>query len=254
MTSVIPPSVPTVKWTGVDIGPWSSVLQAFHTAIKSHWKVPIEIEYIELNILEDTRNIVNGSGNTAHPSSSSSSSSSPPPHPPPSSSSSSSPLSDLLESSSASLPPHLITLLFTITELFTQSRQRTLALLRSLSACPSGTLFLVCDSASDLADFELGTQGRKWPVYMILDMIMGVKSSQGTKATSSSSSSTTTTTTTTSSSSASSSPSVSASSEPTWELIHSENSRWYRLPDGLGTHWPVKLENTRYWSRLYRRV
>ena len=39
-----------------------------------------------------------------------------------------------------------------------------------------------------------------------------------------------------------------------WETVRSEDSRWYRLPEGADAGWPVKLENTRYWMRLYRRL
>ena len=39
-----------------------------------------------------------------------------------------------------------------------------------------------------------------------------------------------------------------------WELVESSDSRWFRLAEGVGAGWPVKLENTRYWLRLYRRL
>jgi 25S rRNA (uracil2843-N3)-methyltransferase len=39
-----------------------------------------------------------------------------------------------------------------------------------------------------------------------------------------------------------------------WRKVESEDSRWYRLAEGVADSWPVKLENTRYWYRLYRRV
>ena len=125
--------------------------------------------------------------------------------------------------------PSLTTLFFTLTELMSQSRPATIRLLRQLSLLPSGSLLLVADSASDISEFSLGEGGRKWPVYMILDAILlgpaALKGGAGTAG----------------------------SGDGDWELVRKEDSRWYRLPEGVGSGWPVKLENTRYWYRLYRR-
>jgi 25S rRNA (uracil2843-N3)-methyltransferase len=119
-------------------------------------------------------------------------------------------------------PPTLITLLFTLTELFSQSRPATLRFLHLITAhVPPGTLLLVADSASDISEFAIGSAGRKWPVWMILDMALTTRQ-EGKGA--------------------------------EWEKVRGEDSRWYRLPEGVGAGWPVKLENTRYWYRLYRRA
>lgn len=114
-------------------------------------------------------------------------------------------------------PPDLTTLFFTLAELFAQSREGTLALLRRLTdATTPGALLLVADSASDIAELPLGKDGRTWPIYMVLDVAL----KQG------------------------------------WERIRAEDSCWFRLGElgPVGRNWPAKLENCRYWYRLYRRV
>lgn len=169
------------KWTAMDIGAWQSTLDTFRETIRTQWEIGgiLTTEYIRGDLLDST-----------HCS-----------------------LSDVLTKS----PPELITLLFTLTELLTQSRTQTISLLHLFTASTSpGCLFLVADSASDISSFEIGSQGRKYPVYFVLDtLLLG----QGG-----------------------------------WEILHTDDSRWYRLPEGVGVDWPVKLENTRYWMRLYRRI
>jgi len=170
------------SWTGADIGAWEPTLDLFSNALRSGW------DLAEILSTTYTR------GDLLSPSHAD--------------------LSELLTRSS----PNLITLLFTLTELLSQSRPRTISLLRHLTKhTPPGCLFLVADSASDLSSFEIGSEGRKWPVWMVLHAVL-LGDGGG------------------------------------WETVGSEDSRWYRLPEGVGAGWPVKLENTRYWMRLYRRV
>lgn len=38
---------------------------------------------------------------------------------------------------------------------------------------------------------------------------------------------------------------------PLWDLVDSTDSEWYRLPEGL--HYPLELQNMRYFLRIYRR-
>lgn len=168
-----------LDWIGIDIGAWQPVLDRFTNRLNTSWNLSSSLisRYHRLDLLSD------------HPS-----------------------LIDILTSSA----PHLLTLLFTLTELLTQSRTSTISLLHLLTTqSPPGRLLLVADSASDLFSFEIGASGRKWPVYMLLDAVLVGKG---------------------------------------WELVKGEDSRWYRLLEGVGVGWPVKLENTRYWMRLYRRV
>ncbi|KAJ9092860.1 hypothetical protein QFC19_008584 [Naganishia cerealis] len=133
-------------------------------------------------------------------------------------------------------PPPIITLLFTMTELFIQSRPRTIAFLRMLSRfAPRGTLFLVVDSANEEASaVSVGKEGRSWSLGMVMDGILCTPPPQPASAT-------------TGSEEPLSKP------KPLWKKMESEDSKWYRLREGLQDHYPIKLENTRYWLRLYRR-
>lgn len=172
-------------WVGVDFGPWSGVLEKFSSAFTSLWHLNIPSTCHQMDLLKPT---------------------------------SPDPLLPLISGDVS-----LVTLIFTICELMSQSRPGTIRLIRDLTTnLRSGGLLLVADSASDIAEFELGSSGRKWPVYMVLDaMLLGTKNADG---------------------------------EGQWEKVESEDSRWFRLPEGVADNWPVKLENTRYWYRLYRRV
>lgn len=173
------------SWVGVDFGPWSGVLEKFSSAFKSLWHLDIPSPCHQMNLLKPE---------------------------------SPDPLLPLISGDTS-----LVTLIFTICELMSQSRPGTIRLIRDLTMnLRSGGLLLVADSASDIAEFELGSSGRTWPVYMVLDaMLLGTKDAEG---------------------------------KAQWSKVESEDSRWFRLPEGVADNWPVKLENTRYWYRLYRRV
>ncbi|WVW86603.1 hypothetical protein I302_108654 [Kwoniella bestiolae CBS 10118] len=188
-----PHAHPNFTWTGIDIGNWHNVLKKMEDSVRIDWKIDqsvLDVEYIKADLLAA-----------------------------PSTSENQAQILPLdLTTTLLSNAPKLITLFFTLTELLTQSRPRTLSLLTTLTEnVPPGTLFIVIDSASDISDFPLGKEGRKYPVYMIMDMLLTSKG-RG------------------------------------WEKVKGENSRWYRFPEGVGAGWKVKLENTRYWYRLYRRV
>ncbi|WWC95291.1 hypothetical protein V866_002151 [Kwoniella sp. B9012] len=201
-----PHSHPNFTWTGIDIGNWHKVLRKMEDSIRIGWKIDkstLDVDYIkgDLISLSTSTNAQSSSQSTESPSQASQT-----------------PQPIDLTSTLLSKPPKLITLFFTLTELLTQSRPRTLQLLNTLTEnTPTGTLFLVIDSASDISDFSLGKEGRKYPVYMIIDMLL---SSKGRG----------------------------------WEKVKGEDSRWFRFGEGVGAGWKVKLENTRYWYRLYRRV
>jgi 25S rRNA (uracil2843-N3)-methyltransferase len=174
------------NWTGVDIGQWDGIVDKFRSSLQSQWSLSstLEIDFQQGDLLASD--------------------------------------STLLDLTRLFAKPDLVTILFTLTELLTQSRPSTFSLLRSLTQhTPAGTLLLVADSASDISEFEMGSSGRKWPIYMILDTIL-----------------------------------LGPPNAPSgdWECIRKEDSRWFRLAPGVGSGWPVKLENTRYWLRLYRRI
>lgn len=153
----------------------------------------------------------------------------------PPSSQSSDPLHLLVSNPSSPHPP-LITLLFTLTELFLQSRSQTILLLRRMTNSSSpGTLFLVVDSANEEASsVGIGKEGRNWDLTGLLHgMLCGDLLSRSVPAEGAAEENT--------------------KAQAAWKLVEREDSRWYRLPQGLQDHYPIKLENMRYWLRLYRR-
>ena len=172
-----------ISWTGIDMGAWQPTLEKLEKALQAEWDLAplLKTEYIRSNLLD--------------PADSS--------------------LSNILTRSQ----PRLITLLFTLTELLAQSRSQTISVLHLITKLTTpGTLLLVIDSASDISEFEVGSEGRKWPVWMILDAVLG------------------------------------AGGGEKWETVRSEDTTWYRLSEGVGAAWAAKLENTRYWMRLHRRL
>ncbi|WVR08291.1 hypothetical protein IAU60_005340 [Kwoniella sp. DSM 27419] len=199
-----PRAHPDFTWTGIDIGNWSNVLQKIEDAVRVDWKIDedlLKVEYIKGDLVAPPVNS-NAPSEGIETTATATVAAGP---------------IDLAGIMTAK-PPKLITLLFTLTELLAQSRPATLALLATLTRnTPVGGLFLVVDSASDISEFSLGQNGRKWPVWMIADAML-VGTGKG------------------------------------WEKVREEDSRWFRFEEGVGAGWPVKLENNRYWYRLYRRV
>lgn len=134
----------------------------------------------------------------------------------------------------SSAPPPIITLLFTLTELFLQSRPATIAFLQKItSLAPRGTLFLIVDAANEEASaVSVGKEGRSWSLATVMD---GVLCAAPTATTAGDSSLPGTRT------------------RAAWKKLEAEDSKWFRLREGLQDHYPIKLENARYWLRLYRR-
>ena len=117
----------------------------------------------------------------------------------------------------------LITILFTISELFLQSRPSTISLLNHITAATTpGTLLLVVESAS-LAEIAIGTSGRTYPLGTLLDHTLCAD--RGLKG-----------------------------GDAKWRCIEEEESVWYRMPEDAQEHYPLKLENTRVMMRMYKRV
>lgn len=129
---------------------------------------------------------------------------------------------DLPASTAAALPhTHLVTILFTVTELLLQSRARTLAFFSTLSACAPGTLLLIVESAS-LAVIPVGTGGRTYPLATLLDHALAGDKSREDRA--------------------------------KWDEVQGVDERWYRMAGGAEKEYPLKLEGSRVVLRLYRRV
>jgi 25S rRNA (uracil2843-N3)-methyltransferase len=118
--------------------------------------------------------------------------------------------------------PLLITILFTLNELFTASGigKTTAFLLNLTAAVPPGSLLLVVDSPGSYSETSVGKEAKRYPMQWLLDRIM-----LGTQR------------------------------EPVegrrWAKVESQDSVWFRLAsDAL--EYPIPLENMRYQMHLYR--
>jgi 25S rRNA (uracil2843-N3)-methyltransferase len=131
---------------------------------------------------------------------------------------------DILSPSSSELPTlltskDLITLFFTLNELYTTSLPKTQAFLQTLtSTVATGTLLLVVDSAGSYSTISInGKPEKRYPMHWLLDHTL-----------------------------------LDEGKGKMWEKVREEESRWYRIPEGLT--YKLELENMRVQLHLYRRV
>ncbi|KAF9736923.1 hypothetical protein PMIN06_010671 [Paraphaeosphaeria minitans] len=118
---------------------------------------------------------------------------------------------------------HLITLLFTLNELYTSSLSLTQKFLLNLTtALAPGTHLLVVDSPGSYSTVSLNDTDKKYPMQWLLDHTLLQPPG-----------------------------SAKADAAPRWEKLQEEESKWFRLPGGL--RYPIELENMRYQLHLYRR-
>ena len=121
----------------------------------------------------------------------------------------------------------LLTLLFTLNELYTASIGKTTTFLLNLTAAVKpGTLLLVVDSPGSYSETNVGTESKKYPMQWLLNHTL--IESQKAKSTSN------------------------EKGSPSWVKEVSEDSKWFRMPESL--RYPIPLENMRYQIHLYRRV
>ncbi|RDL39194.1 Uncharacterized protein BP5553_03534 [Venustampulla echinocandica] len=126
--------------------------------------------------------------------------------------------------------PMLLTLLFTLNELYTASISKTTAFLLNLTMTTKpGSLLLVVDSPGSYSETRIGTEEKKYPMKWLLDhvllesqRIMEPRDGKRQEA------------------------------PPDWVKVVSEDSKWFRMPEGF--RYPIPLENMRYQIHLYRRV
>jgi 25S rRNA (uracil2843-N3)-methyltransferase len=120
--------------------------------------------------------------------------------------------------------PMLLTLLFTLNELYTFSAGKTTTFLLNLTAATKpGSLLLVVDSPGSYSETIVGAEAKKYPMQWLLDhTLLEVQKSRGQE------------------------------SSPNWVKVVSEDSRWFRVADDL--RYPIPLENMRYQMHLYKRV
>ncbi|KAJ6440517.1 5-oxoprolinase [Purpureocillium lavendulum] len=114
--------------------------------------------------------------------------------------------------------PLVVTLMFTLNELYTDGGiGKTTKFLRLLGeVLPDATLLLVVDSPGSYSEAAVGKEKKKYPMQWLLNHTL-----LGTETTG-----------------------------YTWEGLESEDSIWFRLPEGLD--YPIQLENMRYQMHLYR--
>jgi len=131
--------------------------------------------------------------------------------------------------------PLLVTLLFTLNELFTAGGigKTTRFLLDLTSVVPPGTLLLVVDSPGSYSEATLGKEAKKYPMQWLLDRIMS-----GTE--------------------------VDPVEGIRWARLESRDSVWFRLGNSSsgseeneesnigGLDYPIPLENMRYQMHLYK--
>ena len=126
----------------------------------------------------------------------------------------------------------LVTLMFTLNELYSTSLSATTNLLLSITVLLSpGSLLLVVDSPGSYSTVSIGKAGdekveKKYPMHWLLDHTLLESAAIGS--------------------------SKNSMQEKQWEKVDSHDSRWFRLPEAL--KYPLNLEDMRYQVHLYRRI
>ncbi|KAG7288745.1 hypothetical protein NEMBOFW57_005102 [Staphylotrichum longicolle] len=120
--------------------------------------------------------------------------------------------------------PLLVTILFTLNELFTAGgiRKTTTFLLDMTSTIPLGSLLLVVDSPGSYSEATVGKEAKRYPMQWVLDKVLL------------------------------------SDEAPTalgrqWIKVESHDSVWFRLASEA-LDYPIPLENMRYQMHLYRMV
>ncbi|KAF2873633.1 hypothetical protein BDV95DRAFT_488999 [Massariosphaeria phaeospora] len=115
----------------------------------------------------------------------------------------------------------LVTLMFTLNELYSTSRSRTQNFLLNLTGCARpGSLLLVVDSPGSYSAVSLNGAKKRYPMQWLVDHALlrdGAKEA-----------------------------------DAAWEKIVEDESRWFRLLPTL--RYPIELENMRFQMHLYRRL
>lgn len=113
---------------------------------------------------------------------------------------------------------NLITMLFTTNELFKEDRAGSIRFLQRLNQqCQSGCYLLIVESAGSYSHITVGS--KKFPIQFLIDTVLiGARGRE---------------------------------SDGCWELISQNDSIWYRCDDNLD--YPIRLENMRFFYRLYRK-
>lgn len=108
----------------------------------------------------------------------------------------------------------LITLLFTTNELFSEDKAKSIRFFQALDNCQPGAHLLIAESAGSYSHITVGT--KKFPIQFLIDTILLGKDGSGN-----------------------------------WELVKQSDSCWYRCEKDYD--YPLKVENMRFFFRLYKR-
>ncbi|KAF2154053.1 hypothetical protein K461DRAFT_223323 [Myriangium duriaei CBS 260.36] len=119
----------------------------------------------------------------------------------------------------------LVTIMFTLNELYSASVSKTQRLLFELTvATRPGTLLLVVDSPGSYSTVQLNNTEKKYPMHWLLDHTL-LEASKNTRI---------------------------LPRANHWQKLITDESRWFRVPKAL--KYPIELENMRYQIHLYRRL
>ncbi|KAF1831892.1 hypothetical protein BDW02DRAFT_27143 [Decorospora gaudefroyi] len=140
---------------------------------------------------------------------------------------------DILETTTPEISTHLaeanlVTLLFTLNELYTTSLPSTQKFLLHLtSLLQRGALLFVVDSPGSYSSVTLNGAEKKYPMQWLLDhtLLKQANGNQGVRG---------------------------QDEVPRWEKLKEDGSRWFRLDERL--RYPIELENMRMQLHLYRRL
>ncbi|KAI1429176.1 hypothetical protein F5Y12DRAFT_542213 [Xylaria sp. FL1777] len=134
--------------------------------------------------------------------------------------------------------PILITLLFTLNELYTaRGLKDTTSFLRLLSTLAApGTLLLVIDSPGSYAEAAVGKDAKRYPMQWLLDHTLVPPPSNPRRQAERNEDD--------------GQQDGAQKGGARWEKIESHDSVWFRVAEGL--RYPIPLENMRYQMHLYR--
>jgi 25S rRNA (uracil2843-N3)-methyltransferase len=121
----------------------------------------------------------------------------------------------------------LVTLMFTLNELYSASVPLTQGFLLNLTSSLSpGAILLVVDSPGSYSSITLNGAEKKYPMQWLMDHTLLNQAGDNVKE---------------------------KDRQPDqWEKIHEDESRWFRLPPPL--QYPIELENMRMQLHIYRRL